>query len=87
MLLRRNLVCTIELGVEIEEVDNHAFDGVLQRIMTEMMTRLCQPPLHGIKVLTANLLLFRCQFQLSNLYLIVIQIFRLSGFTRLVKLG
>ena len=47
------------LALLVEEVDDHTFYGVLQRIMTEMVPRLHQSSLHGVEVLAANFLLLR----------------------------
>ena len=61
MLLGTDLVCRIQLGMEVEEVDNHTLHGIHQRIVAEMMIGLLQPSLHGIEIQPAYLLLLGLQ--------------------------
>ena len=49
------------MGVEVEEVDNHAFHGIHERVVAEEVARLLQASLHGLEVQLATLLLLRVE--------------------------
>ena len=55
--LRRDLVVAVEFNVEVEEVDNHALDGVDHRLAVEVVVREGQPLLDVVEVERAHLLL------------------------------
>ena len=55
--LRRDLVVAVEFNVEVEEVDNHALDGVDHRLAVEVVVREREPPLDVVEVEGAHLLL------------------------------
>jgi hypothetical protein len=61
MLLGTDLVGWMELGMEIEEVDDHALDGIPKRIVAKAMSCLGKSAFHGFKIHTANLLLLGLQ--------------------------
>ena len=57
MLLGGDFVCWIQLGMEVEEIDDHTLHGIHQRIVAEMMIGLLQPSFHGLEIQSAYLLL------------------------------
>ena len=61
MLLGGDFVGRVQLGMEVEEVDNHTLYGIHQCIVAEMMVGLLQPSLHGLEILAAYLLLIGLQ--------------------------
>ena len=61
VILRRDAVCAVELGMEVEEVQNHALYGILHGIAVETMGCLLQSALDVVEVQGTNLLLVGCQ--------------------------
>ena len=61
VLLTADLVGTIQRGVEVEEVYNHALHGIPQGIVAEPVGRLGLSPLDGLEDQLAILLYFWLQ--------------------------
>ena len=57
MILRTYFINPIQLSMKIEEINNHALNGVHQGIVTKAVLHLLEPEFHVVEVHSANLLL------------------------------
>ena len=60
--LQRDIVYPIQMGMEIEEVDDQHLYGGYQQVAAEMVVGLCQPCFHHLEVPTAQFPLSGIQF-------------------------